>query len=186
MCLEETLQLVCWLGSRADGRAASVRSAVRGKARRAHRAGADGGQSAVLHRGRTHDIGGESPRRLLLRAAAVLLPEAVHYSASLAALALLRKLLKTQLFTRFSTCTHTHTHTRLTAHCPGLPGWAGTRKVKPIWILLRQETVRGSGISWTICKSAPRSRQITTPAPHHSVFYKPDALHATQPAASKH
>ena len=24
----------------------------------------------------------------------------------------------------------------------------------------------GSGISWVICKSAPRSRQITTPAPH--------------------
>jgi len=29
--------------------------------------------------------------------------------------------------------------------------------------------VSGSGISWAICKSAPRSRQITTPAPHHSV-----------------
>ena len=28
----------------------------------------------------------------------------------------------------------------------------------------------GSGISWLICKSAPRSRQIATPAPHHSVF----------------
>ena len=28
----------------------------------------------------------------------------------------------------------------------------------------------GSGISWTIWKSASRSRQITTPAPHHSVF----------------
>jgi len=27
----------------------------------------------------------------------------------------------------------------------------------------------GSGISWTICKSAPRSRQITTPAPHQSI-----------------
>ena len=32
---------------------------------------------------------------------------------------------------------HTHTHTRLTALCPGLPGWASTRKVKPIWILLK-------------------------------------------------
>jgi len=41
----------------------------------------------------------------------------------------------------------THTHTRLTAPFPGLPGWAGTRKVKPIWILLKQETVSGSGIS---------------------------------------
>ena len=66
-------------------------------------------------------------------------------------------------------CASTHTHTHLTALCPGLPGWAGTRE-KPIWILLEQETVRGTGISWTVCKSAPRSRQITTPAPHHSVF----------------
>jgi len=37
-----------------------------------------------------------------------------------------------------------------------------------------------------ICKSAPRYRQITTPAPHHSVFYRPDALPAAQPTASKH
>ena len=44
----------------------------------------------------------------------------------------------------------------------------------------------GSGISWAICKSAPCSRQITTPAPHHSVFLQPDALHAAQPTASKH
>ena len=44
----------------------------------------------------------------------------------------------------------------------------------------------GSGISWAICKSAPHSRQITTPAPHHSVFYRPDALPAAQPTASKH
>jgi len=52
----------------------------------------------------------------------------------------------------------------------GLPGWADTRKVNPIWILLKQETVSGNGISWAICKSAPRSRQTTTPVPHHSVF----------------
>ena len=44
----------------------------------------------------------------------------------------------------------------------------------------------GSGISWAMCKSAPRSRQITTPAPHHSVFYRPDALPAAQPTVSKH
>ena len=65
---------------------------------------------------------------------------------------------------------------------------AGTRKVKPIWILLKQETVSGSGISWAsasevttlwrytnlfiiiiiiICKSASRYRQITMPVPHH-------------------
>ena len=43
-----------------------------------------------------------------------------------------------------------------------------------------------SGISWAICKSAPHSRQTTTPVPHHSVFYRPDALPAAQPTASKH
>ena len=78
------------------------------------------------------------------------------------------------------------THTRLTALCPGLPGWDGTRKVKSIWILLKQETVSGSGISCTICKCALCSRQTTTPAPHCSVFYRPDALPAAQPTASKH
>ena len=28
----------------------------------------------------------------------------------------------------------------------------------------------GSGIGWAVCKSAPHSREITMPAPHHSVF----------------
>ena len=64
-----------------------------------------------------------------------------------------------------------NTHTRLTALFPVLPRWAGTRKVKPIWILLKQETVSDSGISCAMCKSAPRSRQITTPAPHHSKVF---------------
>ena len=67
--------------------------------------------------------------------------------------------------------THTHTHTHpFNGPFPGLPGWAGTRKVKPVCILQKQETVSSSGISSAICKSAPRSRQITTPVPHHSVF----------------
>jgi len=36
----------------------------------------------------------------------------------------------------------------------------------------RDDRVLGySGISWTICKqAAPRSRQITTPTPHHSIL----------------
>ena len=29
--------------------------------------------------------------------------------------------------------------------------------------------MNGSDISWAVCKFAPRSRQITMPAPHHSV-----------------
>ena len=89
--------------------------------------------------------------------------------------------------------THTHTHTRARARArlmalfpfngpfSATTWWAGTRVIKPIWILLKQETVSSSGISWDICKSAPRSRQITTPAPHRSVFYRPDALPAAQP-----
>ena len=44
------------------------------------------------------------------------------------------------------------------------------QKGKTIWILLKQEIVSGSGISWAICKSAPCSKQITMPTPHHSVF----------------
>ena len=45
-----------------------------------------------------------------------------------------------RLLTRLSYHIHTqlsdntHTHTRLPALCQGLPGWAGTSKVKPIWI----------------------------------------------------
>ena len=78
---------------------------------------------------------------------------------------------------------HTHPFNGLFS---GATRGAGTRKVKPIWISLKQETVSGSGIGWAICKSAPRSRQITMPAPHHSVFYRPGALPATQPTASKH
>jgi len=53
-----------------------------------------------------------------------------------------------------------HTHP-LNGLCLGLPRSAATRKVKPIWILLKQETVSGSGISWAICKSAPRTMTRT-------------------------
>ena len=40
----------------------------------------------------------------------------------------------------------------------------------------------GDGSGTTYKQSAPRSRQITTPTPHHSIFsYRPDALHDAQP-----
>ena len=74
--------------------------------------------------------------------------------------------------------TATHTHP-FNGHFSGTTRVCGYQKGKPIWILLKQETVSSSGTSWAICKSAPRSRQITTPAPHHSVFYRPDALPAS-------
>ena len=88
-------------------------------------------------------------------------------------------------FVVLSGSVHTHTFTCLTALFPGLPRWAGTRKLKPMWILLKQEIVSGSGISLAICKSARRSRQ---PRQHPTTqfFYRPDALPAAQPTASKH
>jgi len=88
----------------------------------------------------------------------------------------------TDLFPGLPERASTHTHTRLTALCPGLPVWAGsTRKVKPIWILLKQETLSGSGISWAVCKSAPRSRPITTP-----VLLQAGCPSCRQQTASKH
>ena len=64
---------------------------------------------------------------------------------------------------------HTHTHP-FNGPFPGLPGWASTRKVKPIWILLKQETVSGSGISWAIC-SLRLAPDITTPTTHCPSFF---------------
>jgi len=54
-----------------------------------------------------------------------------------------------------------NTHTRLTALCQGLHGWDGTRKVKPIWILLKQETVSGSDISWANWTQNTKIKQCT-------------------------
>jgi len=60
------------------------------------------------------------------------------------------------------------------------------QKGKPVWILLKQEIVSPNGISWAIRKSAPISRQITTPVLHHSVSTGRMPLSAAQPTASKH
>jgi len=73
-------------------------------------------------------------------------------------------------------CCPTHTvkaHTHTQTHPFNSPLSETTRvsryqKGKPIWISLKQETASGSAISWAICKSAPRSRQISMPAPQHS------------------
>ena len=81
--------------------------------------------------------------------------------------------------------THTHTHTHLMALCLGLHGWAGTRKVKPIWIILEQDS------EWQlhqlghmqVCTSLQRDNHASIP---QSVFYRPGALPAAQPTVSKH
>ena len=83
---------------------------------------------------------------------------------------------------------HTHKHT----HAFNVP-FSRTTQVSQFRICnldyteaRDSEWQTGSGINWAICKSAPHSKQITTPAPHHSVFYRPDALPVAQPTASKH
>jgi len=81
------------------------------------------------------------------------------------------------------------THTHLTAFFPGYwttqVGWK--QKDKPYWTILKQRWCSGSGISWTICKSfAPRSIQITTPAPHHSSFLWAGCHSCYHPTVSKH
>ena len=68
---------------------------------------------------------------------------------------------------------HAYTHTRTHPFNGPLSGTTQVswyQKVKPIWILLKQETVSGSGISWAICKSAPRSRQIPRQHPTAQFF----------------
>jgi len=99
----------------------------------------------------------------------------------------LRRFVTRSIRSRLSKLPHTHTHTH-TFNGPfsGTARVSRYQKVKPIWILLKQETVSGSGISWAICKSASRSRHITMPAHNHSVFYRPNTLPAAQPTVSKH
>jgi len=46
---------------------------------------------------------------------------------------------------------------------------------------MKEEMTGWQCISGTICKSfAPCCRQITTPAPHHSILYRPDAFPGAQ------
>jgi len=62
-------------------------------------------------------------------------------------------------------CSATHTHP-FNGPFSRTIRWAGTRKVKPIWILLKQDTVSGSGISWAImqvCTSLQTDYHASTP-----------------------
>jgi len=81
---------------------------------------------------------------------------------------------------------HTHTHP-FNGPLSGTTEVSRYQKGKPS---LDFTEARDSEWQWHqlghICKSAPRSRQIATPAPHHSVFYRPDALPVAQPTASMH
>ena len=89
-----------------------------------------------------------------------------------------------EVLARTGTSRHRHTHTR--AFNGPLSGTTRVSRYQKGKTNLDFTEARGSGINWAICKSAPRSRQITMPAPHHSVFYRPDALPAAQPTVSRH
>jgi len=81
--------------------------------------------------------------------------------------------------------THTHTH----SFNGPLSGTTRVSRYQKGKINLYFTEARDSEWQWhlrAICKSAPRSSQISTPATHHSVFYRPDALPAAKPTASKH
>ena len=75
--------------------------------------------------------------------------------------------------TKISYVSNMHAYTHMFNSLFSGTTWVSRQhKGKLFWILLMQEMMGGSGISWTICKSfAPHSRQITTPVPHHSIFF---------------
>jgi len=94
------------------------------------------------------------------------------------------------------THTHAHTHARTQpfysplGFCPGLPRWAGTRKVKPG--RLNESGFAGARDGeWQwhqlghmqICTLTQTHNQSSIPP---LSFYRPDALPAAQPTASKH
>jgi len=100
----------------------------------------------------------------------------------------------------------THTHIRLTAFVCDYPGEPVQQQQqqpfnglfsRTTWVSQYQKgktnldftEARDSEWQWHQlghCKSASCSRQIATPAPDYSVFYRLDALPAAQPTASKH
>jgi len=89
----------------------------------------------------------------------------------------------------FLTPRHTHTHTHTHTFNGLLSGTTRVSRYQKGKIYLDFIEARDSEWQWhqlghmQVCS---RSRQITPPAPHHSVFYRPDALPTAQSTASKH
>ena len=82
-----------------------------------------------------------------------------------------------------------YAHARLMALFPGLPGWAGTRKVKTN---LDFTEARDSEWQWhQLGHRGPMQVYTSLQTDNHTntsplSFYGPDALPAAQPTASKH
>jgi len=87
-----------------------------------------------------------------------------------------------------NSCETTHTHTHTHPFNGRLSGTTQVSRYQKGKTNLDFTEARDSERQWHQLghmQSAPRSRQITTPEPHHSVVYRPDALPAAQPTASK-
>jgi len=76
-------------------------------------------------------------------------------------------------------------NTHLTASFPGQPGQAGTKKVKPVWILIKQEMMRWQ---WhqldhmlIMCTLLQTDNHASTSS---LIFYRPNALPDAQPTVS--
>ena len=69
---------------------------------------------------------------------------------------------------------------RFNGHFPNGSGLAGTG-TSPFWILLRakDDVCGGDNLSYKTCKAVNRHRRDN----RSSSFYRPDALHVTQPTA---
>jgi len=105
---------------------------------------------------------------------------------------------RTRTHTHTHTCTHTHTfngplsgtiHTHTHPFNGPLSGTTRVSQYQKGKTNLDFTKARDNQWQWhqlATCKSAPSSRQITMPAPHHSVFYRTDALPAAKSTASKH
>jgi len=57
---------------------------------------------------------------------------------------------------------------------------------KPFWSLIEARDDEVAVALTGPCPLPLHCRQMTVPAPHHSICYRPDALHYAQPTVSKH
>jgi len=78
---------------------------------------------------------------------------------------------------------HSH-HNRFTALFLGPPGWAGARR-KLLDFMVQGKINKGRHTDHPAERHSIGTNQCVPPPPSH-IFYRPDALPAAQPTASKH
>jgi len=81
-------------------------------------------------------------------------------------------------------CSNHHHHNHFTALFPGSPGWAGARR-ELLDFMVQGKINGGRHTDHLAGRHSIRTNQcLPPPSPH--IFYRPDALPAAQPTASKH